>query len=141
MAETVQIFGMRELRSTLKRCEDAERQAELKRANVEVAELVIRGARRRAGSRMQRSTAARMKASRSLNRAAVRMGGRPYDMGANFGAYQDVPRRRRTGSYLGYNWAPERRSPDYMLYATIEAERAQIVDFYADAIEDIFRKG
>jgi hypothetical protein len=132
---------MRELRAALKRCEDAERQRELRQANIDVAEIVVKGARQRAGSTMQRSTASRIKAVRSLARAAVRLGGKPYDMGANFGAYHNVPRRRRTGTYRGYNWAPVRRRPDYMLYSSIEANRERIVDTYGDAIEVIFNKG
>lgn len=141
VAAAIQVTGMREVRAALKRLEDAERSAELKQANVDVAELVIRGARARATSRMQSSTAGRMRASRSGTRASVLMGGRPYDMGANFGAHHNVPRRRSTGSYLGYNQFPPIRRPDYMLYATIEADSGQIVDFYGDAIEKIWARG
>lgn len=138
---TVRVTGMRELRAVLRRLEDAERTAELKQANIDVAELVVRGARGRASSTMQHSTASRIRAVRSISRAAVRLGGKPYDMGANFGAFHDRPRQRRTGTYRGYNWAPLVKRPDYMLYATIEAESERIVDQYGDAVERIWNRG
>lgn len=146
----VKVTGLQEVRSALKRCEDADRQAELKQANFDVAELVVREGRSGASgvSSMAARAAETLRAGRQLAKATVTLGGAraPFALGAEFGAGRDVRRGNVGGNPprpgRGWNqfmgWRGNGEDAGYFLYPAIRENTPEIVDRYGDAIERIF---
>lgn len=130
-AAAVRVEGLTELRSALKRLENLEDQAELKQALWDAAGRVVDEARAKASTRQERSMASRLKASRSQAKAAVIIGGKPFDLGAEFGA-KAWPQFR--------DWLGNDMNAGYLLFPTIREQTPQIVEDLGDVVEKIFRE-
>lgn len=123
-SQSVRVEGLAELSRALRKLEDAEGSKELRAAFKGAADSVIRDARS-GGDRMQASMASRLKASVGRASAAVVIGGKPYDLGAEFGANQNVPRSTKRGTVLGWNqFQPHRGNGENAGYVVMPAARA-----------------
>lgn len=142
--DSVRVAGLDGFREELRKLDDAGLIEELKEANADVAELVVRAARSRASTRMEQRAASTLKARRAQRAAEVSFGGAqaPFAAGAEFGAGQNIVRRSVSGrSFRGYNqfraWRGNDTGAGYFLYPSIRAETEKIVEMYGDAIEKI----
>jgi hypothetical protein len=139
---TVKVTGLAELRKALKAIGEEKSLAEV---NHRIATEIVSGARGRASSRMESSAAGRLRASKSAVSSRVILGGKPYDLGAEFGAGQNKPRSRKSGSYLGYNsfkpWRGNGEGAGYFLYPTIRDNREALQQAYGDEIEKRWANG
>lgn len=150
VAGSVKVTGMREARAALKRCEDADRQSELRSTNVEVAELIVTEGRQRAAgvSALAAKAARTLRAGRALTRATVTLGGAsaPFALGAEFGAFRNQrrfnvggnPPRHGQGWNQFAGWRGNHEDAGYFMYPSIRENTDRIVDMYGDAIERIF---
>ncbi len=139
----VTVKGLDEFRRELRRLNDKGLVDDLKEANHDVASRVVDWAQRRASTRMERSAARTLKASRAQRAAQVTFGGAkaPYAAGAEFGAIRGIPRKTVRGEVRGWNqfreWRGNGRSAGYCLYPAIRDNEKQIIEIYGDAIEKI----
>lgn len=145
--DSIRVDGLDGFRKELRKLDDAGLIEELKQANADVAELVIRSAKSRASTRMEQRAASTLKARRAQRAAEVSFGGAqaPFAAGAEFGAGQDMVRRSVNGrTYRGYNqfkqWRGNDNGAGYFLYPAIRDETKAIVEMYGDAIEKITSK-
>ncbi len=151
---SVKVTGLKELRKALKELERAEDAAELKDAFTAAATNVQQASQSKAGSDASRwrrqsvSAAGRLKVVRSAGRAAVTIGGKPYDLAAEFGANQDEQRKTRrfaSGKTTGWRmlppWSGNGPSAGRWLYPSIRDEMPKTIETVGDAIERIFADG
>ena len=138
---TIAVQGLDELRRELKKLDLTD---DLKQANYDAAELVVRSAQSRASSKLERKAARSLKPSRAAAKAVVTGGGAkaPFFGGAEFGAQQNRKRTSPSGrTFLGHNqfqpWRGSGSTAGYFLYPAIRAETARIVEIYGDAIDRI----
>lgn len=140
---SVKVAGLRELRAALRRLDDRSLLKELGSANARIADLVVSKARGNASSAMEQSAAGRLKASKAVASARVILGGKPYDMGAEFGAGRNQRRSRSTGSYLGFNqfkpWRGSGGGAGYFLFPAIRDSRDELIEAYAKGIERVWQ--
>lgn len=132
--------GLKELSAGFREIKDREALKTIKQANVAAAEVVIADATSRASTPLEQRAAATLAATKAVNYAAVKFGaGFAGAAGAEFGAKQDVPRRRRSGVVRGWNQFKEWRGNDdgagYFLYPAVRANTEQIADDYASRME------
>ena len=130
MAETIRVEGLRELRSELKAI-DSKLPKEIQRAAKEAAEAVADRVRADFSGRpgVAPKVAPSVKALATQRSASVRVGGDayPYAMGSTFGSVR-------------FKQFPPARKDGYSLFPTIKAMRDEIVDRFADAIDDVMRR-
>ena len=140
----VGIEGLRELAKALRALDEKHLTNELKNVNFQAASQVIDEARGRTSNRMQASAASRLKATKTAAYAAVRLGGRPFDLGAEFGAVRGVPRQTVRGIVTGWNffepWKGNGAEAGYFLYPAIRAKVPELMDTYGDEVEKITDK-
>lgn len=122
---------MRDLRKDLKELGDLETSNELRDALNEAAQLVVDESRANASTRMEQSMASRLKASKGMASAAVSIGGKPYDLGAEFGA-------KRWPQFK--EWRGNGMDAGYVVFPTIRAEEERIVDKFGEAIDRVLEK-
>lgn len=91
-AGTVKVTGLKEMRATLKKLEDKTLLKEMGEVHRQIGNLVISEARSLANTKQENATASRLKSSSSTTGARVTLGGKPYDMGAEFGSYHNLRR-------------------------------------------------
>lgn len=144
---SVKVRGLRELTKTLKELERAEDLAEVKEAFMAAAGEVVEAARARASTAQMRSAAGRLAVVKSQARAAVKIGGKPYDLGAEFGAFHGQRRksaRFQSGVTTGWNnlpvWAGRGASAGNFLYPAIRAQVPETIDKVGAAIERVFER-
>jgi len=154
----VRVKGAKELRKTLKGMDERGVLKELGKVNNRIASVVVSRAQGNAGTAMERSAAGRLRAGKGATKATVTLGGKPYDLGAEFGARRNVVRTRKvrvatvmgtamygSGTYLGLNQFKDHRGTGeragYFLYPAIRESRDEIIDQYGDEIDRLFRKG
>lgn len=146
--ETVIVRGLDDLRRELRKIErngGTDGLSLLKNANNKVATHVVNKAQNRASGigRLQSKAASTLRAGKAQARATVTGGvGVPYFYGAEFGAYQNVPRVRGSRSFLGFNqflvWkTPGNGNAGYFLYPTMKAESSRIIEMYGDELDRI----
>lgn len=117
---------------------------EVKQANFDVADKLADAAKSKAAglSRQQRSAAESLRATRTQNYAAVRMGSarKPYALGAEFGAM------KRTGTgriargfrpWRGNQFSGWSGGPGYFLHPTIREKGPEFIDEYMQAVDRI----
>jgi len=144
----VEVEGLKPFVKELKALGDADLSAEFKDANVAVADLIVERARvRAAGEGRQAKAAARtLRAVKSKVRAEVVMGGTkaPWVFGSEFGAQQDKPRRRISGTYRGFNqfkpWRGSGENAGFFLYPAIRASTDDVVDLYGERLDELVSK-
>lgn len=140
--EAVRVTGARELRAALRRLGDRALLRELAATNQRLAMLVVERARMNASGAMQEAAAGRLKASKAQAAARVTLGGKPYDLGAEFGAVQNAPRTTARGTVRGWNqfepWRGNDEGAGYFLFPAIRDMRDEIIEQYADEIERIW---
>jgi len=144
----VKVDGLKDFSRELKALGDKDLSAEFTRANVAAADLIVERARvRAAGQGRQAKAAARtLRAVKSKVRAEVVVGGvkAPWVFGSEFGAQQNKPRRRTSGSYRGFNqfkpWRGSGANAGYWLYPTIRASADDIVDQYVPDVDELMSK-
>lgn len=140
------VEGMRDLRRELGRLDDSTFKDELREINANIAESIVRLARSRASTPLQKKAAESLKAGRQLAKAVISAGGARYPFfgGAEFGADQNKQRIRATGTYTGYAqfppWRGSGRSAGYFLYPTIRAEESAIIEQYLAMVDDLTRR-
>jgi hypothetical protein len=144
------VVGLNEFRRELKRLDDQGLTKELKDANFEAAQSIIKPAQSLAASLgpMQAKAAATMKASRAASKAAVNLGGAsaPFAGGAEFGSGRETMRYPpgRPGGVIGWNqflpWRGNGGDAGYFLYPTIRDRIDELIEMYGDALERISAK-
>ena len=133
MSDAVRIIGLSELRRELKAA-DAGFPKELQKANKKAAEIIAEGTRA-AFSSMGGSApkvAPTVKPLAQQTRAQVKVGG-----GSGVGG--DVAMGNLWGS-TRFKQFPPHINGGYALYPTLAARRDEIIDVYADALDDITRR-
>lgn len=144
----VEVEGLKPFVKELKALGDADLSAEFKDANVAVADLIVERARARAAGegRQAKAAAKTLRAVKSKVRAEVVMGGTkaPWVFGAEFGAQQDKPRARTSGTYRGFNqfkpWRGSGENAGYFLYPAIRASTDDVVDLYGERLDELVSK-
>lgn len=146
MVEKVAVTGLNELRRELKAV-DAQFPKELRKVNLEVAEKVAAGARSSYSSRggVAPRVAGSVKALAQQARAQVRIGGpkHPYALGSEFGGGSYGPGRPTAAGGHTTQFPPWRGSgagAGYSLYSTLRAQRTEIIDQYAIALDRLTSK-
>lgn len=127
---SVKVEGLKELSRDLKAAGDFEGSNALKKALAEAADQVVQAAQANASTRQQRATAGRLKASKAAASSSVTLGGKPYDLGVEFGSkrWPQFPAWRGNGMDAGY-----------LLFPAIREEQDRIVEPVADAIDALLR--
>lgn len=125
---SIRVEGLKEVRRDLKEAGDFEGSAALKAALAEAADHVVATARSRASTRQERAMASRLKASRSAASSAVTLGGKPYDLGTEFGAKRWPQFRDWRGNDLGAG---------YLLFPTIRDQEERILEPVAGALQKV----
>lgn len=97
-AASIKVVGAKELRAQLRQMTDTGLLKEVGKAHRRIGEMVIAEARSRAHTKIEHAAASRLRASSSTARAQLVLGGKPYDLGAEFGAYRNLRRlEKNTG--------------------------------------------
>jgi hypothetical protein len=143
----VKVAGLRELRKELRKLDDSGLTDELRQANIDVAEMVVRSAQGKASTRQQRKAAGTLRPGKQAGRAVV-IGGNaevPWFGGAEFGAAQGQRRVGPSGrTFVGFNqfepWRGNGSDAGYFLYPAIRDDTPQIIETYGDALDRITRK-
>lgn len=125
---SIRVEGLKELRKDLKAVGDAEEQSAFKAALNEAARLIVDRSQASASTRQERSMASRLKASKGAATSAVTIGGKPYDLGTEFGAKR-WPQFRP--------WRGNDTSAGYLVFPTIRDAEDEIADKFGDAIDRI----
>jgi hypothetical protein len=128
----IKVNGLTEFRKELRKLDDKGFTDQLKDANYAIAELVVTGAKGKAGAlgKMQARAAETLKPSRQAARAQVTAGGAraPFFFGAEFGS----------GKYHQFQpWRGGGPGAGYFLYPTIRAETVPILGIYSEAVKKI----
>jgi hypothetical protein len=146
--QAIQIDGLKQLQADL-RALDAKLPRELRKVNLSVAQLVADKARGRAAGLGPQSAkaASAIKAAAEQRGASVKMTATsavPWAMGAEFGAGHDVERKRKSGTYKGYNALPEWRGAGpgsgYIVFPTVRASGDDIVNAYDVKITELLNQ-
>lgn len=136
---TIEVVGLAELRRDLKKLAEKDQLAQLREANLRVADMVVDAAQGKASTRLQQRAAQTLSAAR-MDRAAVRLGkGFAGALGAEFGAGRNKQRTGPSGRrYTGYNQFDEFRgsgdSAGYFLWPAIRDKTPDILEAYVDEI-------
>lgn len=129
-ADRIEVEGLRDLQREL-RALDADAPKELRKANLEAAEVVAQATRQSFSSRggVAPKVAASVRAVAQQRNASVKIGGArfPYALGSNFGS-------------LRYKQFPRPTKPDYSLFVSIKAKRDDVLDTYDDALKKLTKK-
>jgi hypothetical protein len=140
----VSVEGLKELAKAFRQLDDRTVISDLKDVNYRAALLVKDAAQGNASNAMESAAAARLKATKTANYAAIRLGGKPYDLGAEFGAIRGVPRSTARGVVTGWNffrpWKGAGSEAGYFVYPAIRAKAPEIEETYGDEIEKITDK-
>lgn len=138
----VRVTGLNESLRALKRAGEAEKLGLLKHVFHQAAQHVVNTARGKASTRMESAAASVLRASKTQRRAQILFNERRgFEHGAEFGAHRNVLRRRKTGSYLGFNQFREPRRDGYFLFPAIRQETPRLSAEVGDEIVKIFEKG
>lgn len=140
----IEVEGLKELAKALKSLDERHLTNELKAVNFRAASEVVAEARGNTSSRMQASAASRLKATKTAAYAAVRLGGRPFDLGAEFGAVRGILRQTGRGVVTGWNqfeaWKGNGGDAGYFLYPAIRSKVPELMETYGDEVEKITDK-
>ncbi len=145
-ANAVRVEGLAELQRAVRAARGPSGARLLRLANKEVAETVAARARDRAESLggVAAKVAPSIKAAAEQRYAKLSFGGArwPMAMGANFGAYHNVPRNTRRGVVTGWNQFPEwggnrftGGAKDQFIYWTIARMGDDIEAEYEEALD------
>lgn len=118
--------------------------SEVKQANYDVADKLTNAAKSKAAglNRQQRQAALSLRATRTQNYAAVRLGSArvPYALGAEFGAVK----RTHTGKiargfrpWRGNQFSGWSGGPGYFLHPTIREKAPELINEYMNRIDHI----
>jgi hypothetical protein len=117
---------------------------EVKQANFDVADKLADAAKSKAGglSRQQKSAAESLRATKTQNYAAIRLGSarKPYALGAEFGAKKRTHRGRIVGGFRpwrGNQWGGWGGGPGYFLHPAIREKGPELINEYMRAIDRI----
>jgi hypothetical protein len=143
---TVSVEGLRELNKALKAL-GPEFPKALGAASKVVANFVANDARGAAMSLggIAAKTAPSIKGVGGATSAGVAFGGAryPFASGAEFGAGQDLRRRRSSGTYLGFNqfepWKGNGKDAGYFVYPSIRQDSDRIVTEYSKAVDAVLK--
>lgn len=108
-ADAIRVEGLDEFRKELRKLDDAALIEELKDANSEVADVIVRGAQSRASTRMERRAADTLKARRNQRQAEVSLGNSkvPFALGAEFGSKHNELRTVEARDIITRNFRSE----------------------------------
>ncbi|MFJ7590185.1 hypothetical protein ACIQZO_22920 [Streptomyces sp. NPDC097617] len=136
------VEGLAQFTRALARAGESGVREEVKQANFDVADKLMRAAKSKAAglTRQQRSAAESLRATKTQNYSAVRMGSarKPYALGAEFGA----KRLTRKGN-VARGFRPWRGNafdgwdggPGYFLHPSIREKGPQLIQEYMDKID------
>jgi hypothetical protein len=117
---------------------------EVKEANYDVADKLTEAAREKAAglNRQQRSAAQSLRATRTQNYAAVRLGSArfPYALGAEFGAKKRTRRgviARGFRPWRGNQFSGWSGGPGYFLHPAIREKGPELINEYMQRIDRI----
>lgn len=91
-AASIKVVGAKELRASLRQMTDTNLLKEIGKAHRRIGDMVVEEARSRAHSTMEKAAASRLKSSAATASARLTLGGKPYDLGAEFGAHRNMRR-------------------------------------------------
>ncbi|MEV5080330.1 hypothetical protein AB0K74_16370 [Streptomyces sp. NPDC056159] len=118
--------------------------AEVKQANWEVADKLTQAAKSKAAglTRQQRAAAQSLRATKTVNYAAVRLGSarKPYAMGAEFGAKKLTRRGRLARGFKpwrGNQFNGWDGGPGYFLHPSIREKGPELIREYTNKIENM----
>lgn len=140
----IEVDGLAQLNLALKTL-GPKMPGQLRKANKSVADFVADDARAAAYSigGVAAHVAPSVKSSAGVGFAGVSFGGPGYEMagGAEFGAAQDNPRHRKTGTYVGYRqfepWRGNGSDAGYFVYPSIRRDADRIETEYGSAIDHL----
>lgn len=143
----VQVSGLKELNKQLRDL-PGDLQKELPKINRAAADIVATDARSNALSigGVAAKTAPTIGVVGGARSAGVGFGGAraPWAGGAEFGAGRNVVRRRRSGSYLGFNqfqeWSGNGPKAGYFVYPAIRDNNERIVRTYEEGLNDLLKR-
>ena len=127
--DAVRVTGLKELRSVLRKMGDKELLRELAKVNNRMAGVVVSRARGKASSSMESAAASRLRASRGNAKATVTLGGKPYDIGAEFGALRWHQFRP---------WRGNGATAGYFLFPAVRESREELIEQYVNEIDKIW---
>lgn len=132
--QAIKVEGLRDLQRALREI-DRELPKELRRANLEAAQLIAEGTRRSFASRpgVAPKVVPSVKALAQQRSASVRIGGArfPFALGSEFGSirFKQFPAWRGSAAAAGYS-----------LYPTIRSEGPRVIEAYAAAVDRVAAK-
>lgn len=140
----IEVEGLGQYRRDLRQV-STEFPRELRKLNKSAAELIVDEARGRAQSigGVAAHVAPSLKAQAQGTSAAVKLGGNRYPMagGAEFGAGRNTNRQTRRGPVRGWNqfdsWTGNSSDAGYFLYPSIRARQDDVIELYAEGLEQI----
>ncbi|MDG9711159.1 hypothetical protein [Streptomyces sp. DH10] len=141
------VEGLAQFTRALRRIGGGELTNEMKRLNFEIADKLTDAtkATAAAGNRQQKSAAQSIRATKTANYAAIRLGSKrkPYALGAEFGAKKRTHKGNVIagfGPWRGNQWGGWEGGPGYFLHPTIRSEGPALLRDYYDEIERIARE-
>ncbi|MGV9815467.1 hypothetical protein ACWDTQ_26595 [Streptomyces cellulosae] len=118
--------------------------ADVKQANFDVADKLVDLAKAKAATlnRQQRSAAESLRATKTQNYAAVRLGSarKPYALGAEFGSKKRTSTGRIARGFRpwrGNQWSGWSTGQGYFLHPTIREKAEQLIDEYKAVLDRI----
>jgi hypothetical protein len=138
------VEGLSQFTRALARAGADSARAEVKQANFDVANRLTEAAKQKAASlsRQQKAAAESLRATKTQNYAAVRLGSarKPYALGAEFGALKKTRRGRVIAGFKPWRgnqsggWAG---GPGYFLHPSIREKGPELINEYMRAIDRI----
>lgn len=154
MPQGIEATGIKEAIKAAKAVGDVERSRAFKAASAEAAELVVRGARAKASTRLERRAArTALDAVVRSSLPAVRLSSSsfPGAFGAEFGADRNQRRlirgggQRRSHYRKGWNqfrpWRGSDSNAGYFLWPSIRDSADDVRETYADLVEKLWSEG
>lgn len=142
----VQIEGLREVQRMLRRI-DRSLGPELRKAGNRAAADVVRDAKFRASTRMERAAAETLRGGSTQRGAGVRLGRAkvPFALGAEFGArgrygWYSKPQYSGSGGRQFRPWSGNKSDAGYFLYPAIRANAPRLRKRYIDEINKLIAR-
>lgn len=144
----VAVSGLKELATKARKMNDKFILLELKQANVDVADIVVRRGIAKAtatGRKASIRSAESMRVTKTTGYAAIRIGrkDKPWLIANNFGAKHDLPRTRRlrgrTVTTKGWNQFPKVGEKEF-LYSTIKSSGDAIETIYGEHLQQMINR-
>jgi septal ring factor EnvC (AmiA/AmiB activator) len=141
------VEGLAQFSRALARIGADDMKQEVKQANFDIADKLADAAKTKAAgvNRQARSAAQSLRATKTQNYAAIRMGSarKPYALGAEFGTLKKTERGNYIagfGRWRGNQWGGWSGGPGYFLHPAIRAKAPELLDEYMNKIESLMQE-